>query len=173
VGLVESLIGDLVRGSAGSPDSGRPTRGVRLRRRLAMGGSTAAGQVVPREVDLPLDLVYPAVRVTVAAALADGRLAPAERAAIGAHLESPGLTPDQVTQVHRDLVLPATVEELAALAGAEPARRTLYGLAALVLHSDREVTGPERAWLARLGDAFGLGEGDRRWLEGGLLGDPP
>ncbi|HEX2254780.1 MAG TPA: DUF533 domain-containing protein, partial [Thermoanaerobaculia bacterium] len=120
--------------------------------------------------DLPVHLAYAAVRTMVAAALADGRLAPEERAAIQARLGDSDLDENQVAQVHQDLVLPPTVEELAALVVGEEDRETLYQLAAVVLQADQRVSDLERVWLGRLGAAFGLAEERCRVLQEEALG---
>jgi len=105
----------------------------------------------------------------VAAALADGRMTPEERAAIQPHLGESRLRPEDVARVHQDLVLPATPEELACLEP-DPARRVvLFRAALLILRADTRITDTERTWLGRLGSALGLDEVRQRELEQDLL----
>ena len=126
---------------------------------------TAAG-----EVELPPGLLFPVVRAMVAAALSDGELEPAEREAIFAHLESGELAPSEVQQVRRDLVLPATPGELAAMVDAAEHGELLYRFAFLTLRADGELEPHETAWLAQLGSALEL-TGERRGeLEREILG---
>jgi len=49
-------------------------------------------------------VAYSVVRTMVAAALADGDLAPAEKAMIQDHVADSGLADDQVQQIRRDLL---------------------------------------------------------------------
>jgi uncharacterized membrane protein YebE (DUF533 family) len=119
--------------------------------------------------EMPDHLVLAVVRTMVAAALADGRMTPQERAAIQSHLSDAGLRPEDVEQVHQDLVLPATPEELAALEPDPGRRPVLLRAALLILQADAEISGLERAWLERLGAALGLDEARQRELEHDLL----
>lgn len=105
---------------------------------------------------LPPEAVFPIVRTMIAAALADGRMSPEERAAIQEQLGSAGLSDEQVAQVHRDLVLPASPEEIAGFAFAPEAREVLYRFAALAVVADRDGSPAERAWLDRLATALGI-----------------
>ena len=85
-----------------------------------------AGIVPVADDELPPEVTYAVVRTMVAAALADGHLAPEEKAIIQKHLGESGLSEAQTAQVHQDLVLPPGPAELAALAGdaeAQPHRR--------------------------------------------------
>lgn len=101
----------------------------------------------------------------IAAALADGRMSPEERAAIHQQLAAGGLGEEQVAQIHRDLVLPAAPEEIAGFAAAAEAREVLYRFAAAALVADRDCSPAERAWLDRLGAALELPADTRRALE--------
>ena len=101
----------------------------------------------------------------VAAALADGRMAPEEKELIHRHLGESGLGEEQVRQIHQDLVLPPSPEELAALAPAAEAREALYRFAALVVLADRETSDLERRWLERLAAAFEIDAERRSVLE--------
>lgn len=124
-----------------------------------------AAAIARTDGHLPPELTYAAVRVMVAAALSDGHLVSEERDTVERHLDEAELTPDQQAQVRRDLVLPATVEELADLAPKAANRELLYQLAAVVLQADGEVGEPEKTWLERLGTAFALAPERRRALE--------
>ena len=106
----------------------------------------------------------------VAAALADGELEPAERDSIFAHLESGELAPSEVQQVRRDLVLPATPDELAAMVSEPEDRELLYRFAFLTLRADGELEPHEAAWVARLGGALGLDAERRGAVEREILG---
>jgi uncharacterized membrane protein YebE (DUF533 family) len=140
--LIENMLAFLL------PDAGEP----------APPPAAAAG--------LPADLVYAGVRTMIAAALCDGRLAPEELRAVERRLASAELSAEQVERVHKDLVLPANVDELAALAPAAAGREVLFRLAARVLRADGEVVDSERAWLDRLGEAFAIAPERRRELAG-------
>lgn len=120
--------------------------------------------------DLPQPLLFAAVRTMVAAALADGELAAEERELIRKHLGEGGLTSDQVSQVHRDLVIPATPDELAQSTTDPQERRALYRAALLVIQADGTATDRERTWLATLSAALGITDPERRHLEADLLG---
>lgn len=108
------------------------------------------------EDELPQELTYAVVRTMVAAAIADGQMAKEEKDVVWKHLGDSGLDDDQKRQIHQDLMLPPSPEELAELAPAAEAREALYRFATLVALSDRDVSQPERDWLRRLGDAFEL-----------------
>ncbi len=123
---------------------------------------TAGGEP---EDELPRELTYAVVRTMVAAALADGHLAPEEKAIIHKHLGESGLSEAQTSQIHKDLVLPPSPEELAALVGDAEAREVLYRFGALVVLADRETSDPERRWLDRLAAAFELGADRKDVLE--------
>jgi len=116
------------------------------------------------EDDLPPHLLLPAVRTMIAAALADGRLAAEEKAAIERRLADSDLPPDDAARVHRDLVFPPTVDELAALVEPPAERELLFELACLVLRADAEIGELERAWLARLGTALEIPEARQQEL---------
>lgn len=116
----------------------------------------AAAPEAEPELALPPGAEHALVRTMIAAALADGRMAPEERAAIREQIGTSGLSPEEIAQLQQEMVLPATVEELAALAADPPGRELLFRFAALALVADRQCTPPERAWLDRLAAALGL-----------------
>lgn len=117
------------------------------------------------EIELPPELTYAVVRTMVAAALADGKMETAEKDLVWKHLGDSGLGEEQKQQIHQDLMLPPSPEELAALAPAPEARKILYRFAALIALSDRGVSDLEHAWLRRLADAFEFSLDRRRELE--------
>jgi len=106
--------------------------------------------------ELPRELTYAIVRTMVAAALADGHLAPGEKEIIHKHLGKSNLNEDEIRQIHQDLVLPPSPDELAALAPGAEAREALYRFGALIVLADRQTSDPERSWLNRLAAAFEL-----------------
>ena len=149
-----------------SPDPGRPP------------GSAAPPPPPPAEApgprdedgaDLPPELIFAAVRTMIAAALSDGHLDPEERSAVERRLEDAELSPEEVARIHKDLVLPASVRELAEMAPAAGERELLYQLAAAVVAADGQMLAPERDWLRGLGLAFEIEEERARELEGDVL----
>ena len=125
------------------------------------------------ELDLPPGLLFPIVRAMVAAALADGELEPDEREAIFAHLESGELSGAEVQQVRRDLVLPATPPELAAMVEETEHRELLYRFAFLVLRADGALESPEEAWLDRLAESLAIDAAGCARLQAEVGGDAP
>jgi uncharacterized membrane protein YebE (DUF533 family) len=114
------------------------------------------GPAPPATADDPdPDTLYAMIRAMVGAALADGSMAPEERAAIQNHLGDSGLSAERQQQVHRDLVLPPTPTEIAAHCP-EPGREPVYRSAVLVTLSDRDLSPLERQYLDRLAEALGL-----------------
>ena len=114
------------------------------------------GPAPPTTTDDPdPDTLYAMIRAMVGAALADGSMAPEERAAIQNHLGDSGLSAERQQQVHRDLVLPPTASEIAAHCPA-PGREPVYRSAVLVTLSDRDLSLLERQYLERLAEALGL-----------------
>lgn len=99
---------------------------------------------------LPPELVYAIVRTMVAAALADGHMADDEKDLIHKHLGESGLAPDQIAQIHKDLVLPASHKELSTLVSGAQDGELLYRFGALVALADQKVSEHEKAWLERL-----------------------
>ncbi|HEX9735191.1 MAG TPA: DUF533 domain-containing protein [Thermoanaerobaculia bacterium] len=122
----------------------------------------------PQEVEeseLPPEAVYAVVRTMVAAALADGSLAPEEKELIHRRLGESGLSQEQTLQIHRDLVLPPTPAELVALAPPGPGREALYRCAALIVLADGQASDLERDWLGRLARALEIEPGRAAALE--------
>ncbi len=102
------------------------------------------------------EMTYAIVRTMVAAALADGNLAPEEKAIIQKHLGTSGLGGEQIRQIHQDLVLPPSPAELAALVPGGASREALYRFGGLIVLADRQTSDLERGWLNRLAAALEL-----------------
>ncbi|MCH9647143.1 MAG: tellurite resistance TerB family protein [Deltaproteobacteria bacterium] len=102
------------------------------------------------------ELTFGIVRTMVAAALADGHLAAEERQLILGHMDESGLSPEQVSQVHKDLVLPPTPSELATQVPSPDEKEVLFRFAASVLRADGTVDEAERVWLDGLATTFGI-----------------
>lgn len=115
--------------------------------------------------ELPPELTYAIVRTMVGAALADSQLAAEEKAIIQKHLGESGLSEEQISQIHKDLVLPPSPQELAALTDDGPSREVLYRFGALVVLADQETSDLERGWLERLAAAFELDAARKAALE--------
>jgi uncharacterized membrane protein YebE (DUF533 family) len=122
----------------------------------------------PEEDDLPPAVLYPVLRTLVAAALADGELAASERELIESHLDEADLDAEQTAQIRRDMVLPPSPDDLAALVPSPEGRSELYRFAAVLVLADGEVSDLERSWLVRLGRAFALPDDQRREIEASL-----
>lgn len=108
------------------------------------------------ELELPADTAYAALRTMVAAALSDGALSAAERALIEQRLGESGLPEERLVQVRRDLVLPASPGELAALLPEGEPPDLLLELAILVIRADSDVSAHESGWLRQLASALGV-----------------
>ncbi len=122
----------------------------------------------PAEVpddELPQEVTYAIIRTMVAAALADGHMAPEEKSIIEKHLGESGLSEEQTAQIHRDLALPPSPGELATLAGDPATCEVLYRFGALVVLADQKTSDLERGWLKRLATALELGDDHRTALE--------
>ena len=117
------------------------------------------------EAELPQELTYAIVRTMVGAALADGNLAPEEKSIIQKHLGDSGLSEDQTRQIHSDLVLPPSPDELAAMAPGAEAREALYRFGAVVVLADGHASDLERRGLDRLAAAFELSDETKASLE--------
>jgi uncharacterized membrane protein YebE (DUF533 family) len=114
---------------------------------------------------IPQALLYGIVRTMVSAALADGEMHAEEKALIERRLEAGELSSDETKQVHRDLVIPPTPEELGRMVASVEDRELLYRFASLVVLAEGAVSPPERAWLDRLGAALSLDGARRAVLE--------
>ncbi len=111
------------------------------------------------------------VRTVIAAALADGVLADAERRVIDQHLENPALLPEQAAQARADLDGPLAPQALAALVDDVAAAEVLYRLAAAVMLADDSVSPEERAWLDTFAEALGFDAPSKAAIEGSLVFD--
>lgn len=131
--------------------------------------------VAPPSDDLPPGVAYSVVRTMVAASLADGDLAPAEKAMIQDHVADSGLADDQIQQIRRDLVVPPIPAELAEMTPAADDRVIIFRSALLVLLADADISAAEESWLARLGDALDIDPATRAEIRGDLarLSVPP
>jgi uncharacterized membrane protein YebE (DUF533 family) len=109
---------------------------------------------------LPPDLLR-LVRLTIAAARADGRLADGERAAILEQARAVGA--EAVVQQEMDAPRPLT--EIVAGVADPNTREQLYVLAFTVVRADEGVSGAERIFLAQLAHALGLDPGTSARLE--------
>lgn len=116
----------------------------------------------------PASVVFAIVRTMVAAALADGELSADEKELIQSQLADSSLTPEQVQQVHRDLVLPASVSELADLVRDDDPE-VLYRFGALVAGTHGHFSDHEREWLGSLGQALAIPTTRQREIEGELF----
>jgi len=103
------------------------------------------------EPALPADVLR-LVRLTIAAARADGRLADEERAAILEQARAVGAE----TVVQQEIDRPRPLGEIVAGAGESNAKEQLYVLAFAVVRADESVSGAERIFLAQLAHALGL-----------------
>ena len=92
------------------------------------------------------------LRLAVAAANADGSLAPAEQAAIAAQAGAAGASPALVAQ----LASPAPLDAIVAGVTDPREAATLYVLAFTIVRADEQVSGTERIFLAQLANVLGL-----------------
>ena len=108
----------------------------------------ATGAAAPA---LPPDVLR-LVRLTIAAARADGHLADKERAAILAQARQVGAE----AVVEQELQAPRPLAEIVAGVDDPNTRQQLYVLAFAVVRADESVTGGERIFLAQLAHALSL-----------------
>lgn len=119
---------------------------------------------------IPQALLFAIVRTMVSAALADGEMHAEEKTLIEKRLEEGELSSEQTRQVHRDLVIPPTPEELGRTVSSTEDRELLFRFAALVVLAGGEVSTRERAWLERLAAALFLDASRRAALEEEIFG---
>ncbi|RMH23220.1 MAG: DUF533 domain-containing protein, partial [Acidobacteria bacterium] len=134
------------------------------------GDAAPAGDAPSLDAVVPPSLTCAVVRTMVAAALADGDFADGERRLIEGRLDESGLAAEDLAQVRRDMVLPPSPRELAALVTDAAGRELLYRFAAAVVLADRRVSELEETWLERLADAFGLSAERRAELRAEVAG---
>jgi len=175
----EDLIGAVLRGAVGG--RGKKNRGA-MRFLSGGGGSlinattllTAAGLAwgayeaatrkdegvvsaggapppLPPVPGLPPDVLR-LMRLTIAAARADGRLTDAERASILAQARTVGAE----AVVEQEIQQPRPLAEIVAGVSDSNTRDQLYVLAFTVVRGDESVSGAERIFLAQLAHALGL-----------------
>jgi uncharacterized membrane protein YebE (DUF533 family) len=108
-------------------------------------GPAAAAPALP-------DDVLRLVRLTIAAARADGRLAEEEKAAILEQARAVGAE----ALVQEEIDRPRPLAEIVAGAGDSNTKGQLYVLAFTVVRADESVSGAERICLAQLAHALGL-----------------
>jgi uncharacterized membrane protein YebE (DUF533 family) len=114
---------------------------------------------------VPKELLFAIVRTMVAGALADGEIHSEEKKLIEGRLGESGLGPLEVSQIHKDLVIPpAPAEILRAVPGGED-RELLYRFGYLVVRADSEASEKEKAWLDALAAAAGLSQERRKTIE--------
>ena len=111
---------------------------------------------------LPADLLR-VVRLTIAAARADGRLSDAERAAILEQARAVGAE----ALVQQEIDRPRPLAEVVAGVADPNTREQLYVLAFAVVRADESVSGAERIFLAQLAHALGLDPAATARLEQG------
>ena len=119
--------------------------------------------------DLDPDLTAAIVRTMIAAALADGHLAPSERESIQSHLKDSGLSPEQISDAHADLLSPASPTTLAALAREDSDREVLYRTAILIMMADKEFAETERSWLDEFAQHLDLDDAQKAAIEHDLI----
>lgn len=144
--------------TAPTPTAPLPTRSARLPDWTASPQAPPAAEPVAAETAEALLMI----RAMVAAAAADGQVAPEERAAIAAQLDNAGLSAEERDFVLADFAAPLTPEALAAQARDPMLRARLYAAAVAAMN---DITAPERAWLDRLGKALGLDRQAARTIE--------
>jgi uncharacterized membrane protein YebE (DUF533 family) len=124
----------------------------------------------PADPQLPEGLVFAIVRTMISGALSDGEMHAEEKKLIEGRLGESGLSADQTKQIHKDLVFPPTPEEIGTMVSTAEDRELLYRFGALVVRSQGGASGPETAWLERLGGALGLAPERQRTLESEIFG---
>jgi uncharacterized membrane protein YebE (DUF533 family) len=116
----------------------------------ASGASGVPGADAVNAASLPSDVLR-VIRLTIAAARADGRLTPKEEEAILTHARTVGAESLVAQELRAPTPLPALI------AGASSAQRDdLYTLAFAVARADETVSGGERIFLAQLAHLLGL-----------------
>jgi uncharacterized membrane protein YebE (DUF533 family) len=114
----------------------------------------------PADAGLSPDLLR-LVRLTIAAARADGTLAEPEKAAILEQARTVGA--EEVVQ--REIAAPRPLAEIVAGVAEANTREQLYVLAFTVVRADEGVSGAERIFLAQLAHALALDPGTTARLE--------
>ncbi|MEM1177859.1 MAG: DUF533 domain-containing protein [Acidobacteriota bacterium] len=121
--------------------------------------------IADSEPELPAELTFAIVRAMVAASLADGRLDEAEKKLVLERIEDSGLPLENKQQVHRDLVLPPSPADIAAMVPEAQGREAIYRMAGVVVLADGEVSDLERGFLDRLARALDFDDAAKAELE--------
>lgn len=124
------------------------------------------------EPELPEPLLFAIVRTMVAGALADGEMQAEEKELIQNRLGESGLSPEHISQVQKDMVIPPGAHELKGLVDEPTDRELLYRCGALVVLADGSASELERAWLEKLGGALDLDTDKRQSIERELFQEP-
>lgn len=119
---------------------------------------------------LPQDVLFAIVRTLVAGALADGEMHEKEKKLVESRLGEGGLSPEQTDRIRKDLVFPASVEEIASLVNSAEDRELLFRFGALVVLADGEASAREKTWLESFGGALGLAPERQRVLQTEVFG---
>jgi uncharacterized membrane protein YebE (DUF533 family) len=114
-------------------------------------GAGGAPPPLPPVPGLPPDVLR-LMRLTIAAARADGRLTDAERASILAQARTVGAE----AIVEQEIQQPRPLAEIVAGVSDSNTRGQLYVLGFTVVRGDESVSGAERIFLAQLAHALGL-----------------
>jgi uncharacterized membrane protein YebE (DUF533 family) len=114
-------------------------------------GAAYGAAAAPPAPALPPDVLR-LVRLTIAAARADGRLSDQEREAILAQARTVGAEAVVQHEIHS----PRPLAEIVAGAADAATKEQLYSLAFAVARADEGVSGGERIFLAQLAHALGL-----------------
>lgn len=116
------------------------------------------------EETLEPDLLFAVLRTMVAAAYADGELAPQERKILDKNFGDAPFDADRMMILKGDLQSPPGVSTLASLLTTIEERKTAYSFAWMVIQSDGSATEVELRWLQALADVLELSEEDTRQL---------
>ena len=116
------------------------------------------------EETLEPDLLFAVLRTMVAAAYADGELAPEERRILDKHFGEAPFETDRMTTLRGDLKSPPSVATLAKLLVDPEKRKTAYSFAWMVIQSDESVADVEQRWLQTFADALELSADETQQL---------
>jgi uncharacterized membrane protein YebE (DUF533 family) len=153
-GAYETAMQQRQGGGSATPPGPTPAGGGPLPPPLP---GTGAAATLP---SLPPDVLR-LVRLTIAAARADGRLADEEKAAILEQARSVGAE----AVVEQEIQAPRPLAEIVAGVTDPNLKEQLYVLAFVVVRADESVSGAERIFLAQLAHALGLDPATTAGLE--------
>jgi uncharacterized membrane protein YebE (DUF533 family) len=114
---------------------------------------------------LPKELLFAIVRTMVAGALADGEIHAEEKKLIEGRLGESGLSQGEVSQIHKDLVIPPSPAAILQSVPVAEDKELLYRFGYLVVRADSDASERERAWLDALASAACLSEERRKSIE--------